>query len=49
MIYESKRNQRGFKNYVVESIELVTRLYVEGKEYWFRGQNDEAYRLVPTG
>ncbi len=53
MIYEGNTKKPGFKTYVVEDIndyiELITKLYCEGKEYWYRGQSNVNYRLLPSG
>ena len=53
MIYEGNTKDSGFKTYVVENIndyiELITNLYSEGKEYWYRGQSNADFRLIPSG
>ncbi len=53
MIYEGKKGGHGFQTYVIESlgdyIELVTKLFNENVEYWYRGQSNVDYRLVPSG
>ena len=53
MIYEGKKQENGFKTYVVESlndyITLISKIYNDDEEYWYRGQSDADYRLVPSG
>ena len=53
MIYEGNNNGEGFKTYVVESlndyIDLVTKLWTNEKEFWYRGQSNANYRLVCSG
>lgn len=53
MIYEGKKQEHGFRTYVVESlgdyIELISQLYSENEAYWYRGQSNANYRLVPSG
>lgn len=53
MIYKGNTKESGFKTYVIESIndyiELITSLHCEGKEYWYRGQSNADFRLIPSG
>ena len=42
-----------FKTYVVESlndyITLISQIYNDDEVFWYRGQSNAEYRLVPSG
>lgn len=53
MIFQGKKHKNGFKTYVVESlndyITLICQIYNDKEEYWYRGQSNANYRLIPSG
>ena len=53
MIYQGKKQEHGFKTYVVESlndyITLISQIYNDDEVFWYRGQSNVEYRLVPSG
>ena len=53
MIYQGKKQEHGFKTYVVESlndyITLISQIYNDDEVFWYRGQSNAEYRLVPSG